>query len=214
MSGPFLEDRSGSIRCAIIREGNHKMTFERLRQLIGAKEDPPTLTNSLRTAVAAVVSLLVAHLFRLAEAYWAAIATLIVMQSSLGASLPISVQRFIGTILGAIAGGFVGTYFPGNVAVFGVTVLALGLLCAVLKVKRSAYRYAGITLVIIMLVSRTANEWMIAMHRFFEVSIGIAVGLVISAVWPERTSEPGAKVEEPMRANEIETSFSSRSSRA
>lgn len=165
--------------------------FERLRQLIGPKESPPTLTHSLRTALAAVVSLLVARLFRLPETYWAAIATLIVMQSSLGASLPISMQRFIGTILGAVAGGFVGTYFPGNVAAFGVTVLVLGLVCAVLRVERSAYRYAGITLTIIMLVSRAANEWVIAMHRFFEVSIGIAVGLVISAAWPERT--PGSR---------------------
>ena len=164
------------------------VAFERLRQLIGATESPPTLTHSLRTAFAAVASLLAAHLFRLPETHWAAISTLIVMQSSLGASLPVSVRRFAGTILGAIAGGFVGTYFPGNVAAFGVVVLALGLLCAALKVERSAYRYAGITLAIIMPVSRAANEWIVAMHRFFEVSIGIAVGLVISAVWPEPTT--------------------------
>ena len=166
------------------------MTFERLRERIGAQESPPTLIDSLRTTLAVVVSLLVAHLFRLSEAYWAAIATLIVMQSSLGASLPISVQRFVGTILGAIFGGFVGTYFPGNVAAFGVAVLALGLLCAALKVERGAYRYAGITLTVIMLIPRAENEWIIAMHRFFEVSLGIAVGLAVSAVWPEPTRGP------------------------
>lgn len=170
------------------------MIFERLRQLIRTQENPPTLTHSLRTALAAVVSLLVAHLFRLSEAYWAAIATLIVMQSSLGASLPVSVQRFVGTILGAIAGGFVGTYFPGNVAAFGVAVLALGLLCAALKVERGAYRYAGITLTVIMLIPRDTNEWVVAMHRFFEVSLGIAVGLAVSAAWPERTGGSEAKI--------------------
>jgi len=26
----------------------------------------------------------------------------------------------------------------------------------------------------------------VALHRFFEVSVGIAVGLAISALWPER----------------------------
>lgn len=170
------------------------MLFERLRQLIRAQEAPPTLTNSLRTTLAVVVSLLVAHLFRMSEAYWAAIATLIVMQSSLGASLPISVQRFVGTILGAIFGGFVGAYFPGNLAAFGVAVLALGLLCAALKVERGAYRYAGITLTVIMLIPRANNQWVIAIHRFFEVSLGIAVGLAVSAVWPERTSGPAEKI--------------------
>src|SRR5712675_1715499 len=111
----------------------HKVTFERLRQLIFAKENPPTLKHSLRTAVAVVVSLLVARLFPLPETYWAAISALIVMQSTLGEALPISAQRLIGTAIGAIFGGFVGMYFPGSVAAFGVAVFAIGLLCAALK---------------------------------------------------------------------------------
>ncbi len=170
------------------------MVFERLRQLIIAKENPSTLEHSLRTAVAAVVSLLVARLFRLPETYWAAISTLIVMQSNLGAALPISAQRFIGTAVGAVFGGFVGTYFPANLAAFGVAVFAIGVVCAALKVERAAYRYAGITLAIVMLVPRAGNEWVIAMHRFFEVSIGIVVGLGLSAAWPERTSGAAEKI--------------------
>lgn len=169
--------------------------FEKLRQFIGNQENSPTLKNSLRTAVAAAVSVVVARLFRLPESYWAAIATLIVMQSTLGAALPVSVQRIVGTIMGALAGGFAGTYFPGNVAAFGVTVLALGLLCAALKVHDAAYRYASITLTIIVLVPRADNKWIVAMHRFSEVSIGIAVALVISAVWPEQVSAPVTKVD-------------------
>ncbi len=176
--------------------------FERLRQIIIAKEDPPTLTLSARAAVAAVVSLLVARLFPLPETYWAAISTLIVMQSNLGAALPISAQRFIGTAVGAIFGGFVGMYFPGNVAAFGVAVFAIGLVCAALKVERGAYRHAGFTLAIVMLVPRAGNEWVVAMHRFFEVSIGIAVGLTLSALWPEQTTAPAQKTDDSISAEE------------
>lgn len=176
------------------------MVFERLRQLVIAKENPSTLKHSVRTAVAAVVSLLVARLFRLPETYWAAISTLIVMQSNLGAALPISAQRFIGTAVGAIFGGFVGTYCPANVAAFGVAVFAIGVVCAALKVERAAYRYASITLAIVILVPRVANEWVVAMHRFFEVSIGIVVGLALSAVWPEQTSSPATKIDDSMPA--------------
>lgn len=174
------------------------MIFERLRQIIIAKEDPPTLINSARTAVAAVVSLLVARLFPLPETYWAPISTVIVMQSNLGAALPISAQRFIGTALGAIFGGFVAMYFPGNVAAFGVAVFAIGLVCAALKVERGAYRHAGFTLAIVMLVPRAGNQWVIAMHRFFEVSIGVAVGLAVSAAWPERTRGQAEKTSDPI----------------
>jgi uncharacterized membrane protein YccC len=176
------------------------MVFERLRQLIIAKDNPSTLKHSLRTAFAAVVSLLVARLFGLPETYWAAISTLIVMQSNLGAALPISAQRFVGTAVGAIFGGFVGTYFSANVAAFGVAVFAIGVVCAALKVERAAYRYASITLAIVMLVPRAANEWVVAVHRFFEVSIGIVVGLGLSAAWPERTSGPAPRIDDPMSA--------------
>jgi len=176
------------------------MVFERFRQLVVSQENPSTLKHSLRTAVAAVVSLLVARLFRLPETYWAAISTLIVMQSNLGAALPVSAQRFIGTAVGACFGGFVGTYLPGNVAAFGVAVFAIGVVCAALKVERAAYRYATITLAVVMLVPRIANEWVVAMHRFFEVSIGIGVGLALSAVWPEQTSVPATKIDDPMPA--------------
>ena len=109
--------------------------------------------------MAAVASLLVAHVFRLPEAYWAAIATLVTLPSTLGASLPISAQRFAGTAVGAAVGAFVGTYVPGNVLFFGIAVFVIGLFCAALRVERSAYRYASITLAIVMLVPRSNSEW-------------------------------------------------------
>jgi uncharacterized membrane protein YccC len=174
----------------------HKVTFERLRQLIVAKENPPTLTNAARTAGAAIVSLLVARLFPLPETYWAAISTLIVMQTNLVEALPISSQRVVGTAIGAILGGIVGMYFPGNAAAFAVAVFAIGLLCAKLKLDRGAYRHAGFTLAIIMLVPRAGNVWVIAMHRFFEVSIGVVVGLGLTAAWPEPTSGPAKKIDD------------------
>ena len=119
---------------------------------------------------------------------------MIVMQSTLGAALPVSVQRFAGTAIGAAVGAAVGTYFGRSVWAFGAGVFVIGALCAVLRVERSAYRYASITLAIVMLVPRAASVWRIAVHRFFEVSLGIAVGLLLSAVWPER--QPGTPSEQ------------------
>jgi uncharacterized membrane protein YgaE (UPF0421/DUF939 family) len=132
------------------------------------------------------VAYLIARLIRLPEAYWATVAAMIVMQSTLGAALPVSAQRFAGTAIGALVGAAAGTYFGGNVWAFGAGVFAIGVLCAVLRVERSAYRYASITLAIVMLVPRSASPWVIAIHRFFEVSLGIAVALVVSGLWPER----------------------------
>jgi uncharacterized membrane protein YgaE (UPF0421/DUF939 family) len=150
------------------------------------------LEHPARTAVAAMVSLLVAGAFRLPEAYWAAITTIVVMQSTLGAALEISAQRFVGTALGAATGALLAMYFPPSASVFGASVFALGLVCATLNLDRAAYRFAGITLAIILLVGHDRSVWFAAIHRFVDVSIGIAVGLVVTALWPERHPSPAA----------------------
>jgi uncharacterized membrane protein YccC len=82
----------------------------------------PSVIHSIRTAIAATISLAVARLFGLPEAYWAAIATLMVMQSTLGATLLISVERIAATALGALAGALLASYFTGNLAVFAAAV--------------------------------------------------------------------------------------------
>jgi len=107
---------------------------------------PSSVGQAGRTAIAAVVSLLVARFFDLPEAYWSAITTVIVMQSTLGAALPISVRRFIGTAVGAVVGALVDVYFPGSALALGIAVFATGVICALLRVERGTFRYASITL--------------------------------------------------------------------
>jgi len=159
---------------------------ERILKWLRGKNNPSTMMEAARTAVAATLSLLAARLLRLPEAYWSAITTLVVMQSTWGAELPVSAQRFAGLALGAGVGGLVATYYPGNALAFGVAVFTMGILCTAVRVDRAAFRYAGTTLAIVMLIPRTASPWTIAAHRFIEVSIGIAMALAISAVWPEQ----------------------------
>ena len=152
-------------------------------------ENLPSVIHSIRTAIAATISLAVARLFGLPEAYWAAIATLVVMQSTLGATLLISVERIAATALGALAGALLANYFAGNLLAFAVAVFALGLLCAGFRMEKTAYRYASVTLAIIVLIPRSNAAWIIALHRFFEVSVGIVVALAFAALWTERQPE-------------------------
>jgi len=151
----------------------------------------PSVIHSIRTAIAATLSLAVARLFGLQEAYWAAIATLVVMQSTLRATLLLSIERIAATALGALAGALLASYFTGNLLVFAVAVFVLGLLCSAFRMEKTAYRYAGVTLAIIVLIPRSHAAWVIALHRFFEVSVGILVALAIVAVWPEHQLTSG-----------------------
>jgi uncharacterized membrane protein YgaE (UPF0421/DUF939 family) len=154
------------------------------RNWIVAEKNPLSATHAARTAVAALVSLLLARSLGLPEFYWAGITTLVVVQSTLGASLPISLQQFAGTAVGAAIGGWADAYFPGNIFVFAACVLGIGIAFAPLRVELAAYRNASITLAIVMLV-RAHSGWTLAIHRFLDVSLGIAVGVAVSALWPE-----------------------------
>jgi len=154
-----------------------------------------TLRHSARTAVAAMAAIVVARLFALPETYWAALTTLIVMQSELGDTLGISVRQLVGTVLGVAVGTLLAEYFGSNLLAFGGGLFLLGVLCPLVArthqrlpeyLDKTAYRYASVALIIVMLVVRYNSAWVVALHRFIEVSIGITVGLVLTLLWPER----------------------------
>jgi len=117
----------------------------------------------------------------------------VITQSSLCTAFNVSWQRFVGTALGALVGAIVASQLRPHVLVFATCVFILGLLCAVAHSDRSAYRFGGVTLAIVLLVPRTGSEWRIAFHRFAEVTVGIRVALILEWVWPEREETPYGK---------------------
>src|SRR5437667_1019022 len=159
-------------------------------------ENVPSIAHSVRTALAATASVIVARLMQMPEAYWAAIATLVVMQSSLGATLTLSIKRIIATALGASVGALEAYYFGANLIAFLVAIVLIGLLSYGFRLEKTAYRYAGVTLAIIVLIPRSNPAWIIALHRFSEVSVGIIVALAVVAFWPERSAIPAKKADE------------------
>ncbi len=156
-----------------------------------AAEERTSIVHIARTTMAALASQLIAQALHMPEPYWATVTTIVIMQSSLGAAWKVSWKRLEGTVLGALVGGFLASHFGGNLIAFGAAMVASGLVCLVSGLDRTSYRFAGITLTIIMLVTRTQSAWTIAAHRFVEVALGIAVGLILAALWPERWRESG-----------------------
>ena len=152
------------------------------------KENLPSIGHSIRTAIAATVAVIAARLVQMPEAYWAAIATLVVMQSTLGATLTLSVERIVATAVGASVGAVESNYFGANLIAFMVAIVLIGLLSYGFRLERTAYRYASVTLTIIVLIPRSNPAWIVSLHRFIEVSVGIIVALIVVAVWPERSA--------------------------
>lgn len=131
--------------------------------------------------MAAVVSMLLARALKLPEFYWAPISTIVILLSTVN-PLTLAWQRFVGTALGAAMGALIASFFRPNWMVYGAGIFVCGILSAVLRLD-GAYRFAGITLSIVLLIAHAAPPWRIALHRFVEVSLGIAVALVTTLVW-------------------------------
>jgi uncharacterized membrane protein YgaE (UPF0421/DUF939 family) len=102
-----------------------------------------------------------------------------------GDAIDASIERIVATAFGAFAGALEANFFKANLIAFAVAVFLLGLLSIPFRLEKTAYRYASITLAIIVLIPRTAPPWAVALHRFIEVSVGILVALAIVAFWPE-----------------------------
>jgi uncharacterized membrane protein YgaE (UPF0421/DUF939 family) len=143
-----------------------------------------TILDSVRTTCAAVAALLIARLLKLPEFYWAPISTIVIIQSTIP-PLTLGWQRFVGTALGAVLGAALATFFSASAWVYAVGILACGLLAWLLHIG-GAYRFAAITLSIVLLIPHARAPWIVGWHRFLEVSLGIAVALAVTVIWPSR----------------------------
>lgn len=140
-----------------------------------------TLMESLRAAVATVISMLVARELHLSEFFWAPVSTIVVILSPKD-RLTVAWQRFVGTAVGVVLGALIATYFSFNWMIYGAGIFVCGIVSAVLRLG-TAYRFAAIAMSIVVLIAHRISPWIVAAHRFAEVSLGIAVALAISALW-------------------------------
>ncbi|MBY0558711.1 FUSC family protein [Hyphomicrobium sp.] len=102
---------------------------------------PDVWKAGLRTAVAGGLAYGVADFFALPQGFWAVVTAIVIMgQPRVGASLRAGADRFIGTIVGALAGFLVAMMTPSTV--FGTAsglVVSIGVL-GILAARDSSFR--------------------------------------------------------------------------
>jgi uncharacterized membrane protein YccC len=144
--------------------------------------------HAIKTAIAAVLTILLYQLFNIPEGIWAAISAVIVMQANLGGSLSASRSRFLGTAIGASMGIACMSILGQSPWSVGIALVLAILLCSYFKLKES-YRLASATVLLVMLV-HGPNVWILGLYRFLNVILGIIVALIVSIfIWPSRARE-------------------------
>jgi uncharacterized membrane protein YgaE (UPF0421/DUF939 family) len=135
---------------------------------------------SLRTAVAATLSLMLAYFFELQHPIYALIAAVIVTDLSPSQTRQLGLRRTVATVVGAVCGAALSTLLPPDPWIIGLGVLAAMLLSKLLHADDGA-KVAGYICGIVLL-EHSAVPWSYAFYRFVETMLGIVVAGLISMV--------------------------------
>jgi uncharacterized membrane protein YgaE (UPF0421/DUF939 family) len=147
------------------------------------------LKHAAKTGLAAVLAYYLAHFIRLPESYWAAISAIIVMYSDVSRTINASGQRLVGTAIGVSIGGLFVALFGEKLWAFGIAVTITVFVCGLLGFADAA-RLAGVAVAIVMLIGHPVHPWIAPLHRFLEVSFGIVIAVLVSAlIWPTRVAQ-------------------------
>jgi uncharacterized membrane protein YccC len=136
----------------------------------------------LRITVAGLVAYVLCPLLGLPQTYPAVLTAVIVMQASVGASLKAVMDRFVGSLGGALwAVGVLLALQHFNRFSTGVVLVAALVPLAMLAAFKSEYRTAPTTAIILLLTpGSVAGPFASAIQRMLGIGLGSVVALVVS----------------------------------
>src|SRR5699024_9906006 len=129
--------------------------------------------------IAIFLVLLVSQILDINNPLFAAIATLITIQSSVSGSWEAGKNRILGTVLGAIIGIIFSTLAPNNPFVIGIGVIIIIHLCNLLDWKK-AIATSSIVFMAIMLNQKEGNRLNYGIFRTLDTFLGIIVGMIVN----------------------------------
>ena len=143
---------------------------------------------ALKTAIAAALAFVIAQALHWEYPFYAVIAAIIVMGSTAGSTLTLSVQRLIGTAIGAIGGGLVATLFGSNPLSLVGSVFLTIFLSSVWKFNEAAKLSGYISAIVIL--NYHHSPWLYAWGRALETLLGIGSALLVNQFFfPSRVDD-------------------------
>ncbi len=150
------------------------------------------LEHAFRMTAASLATYACAEALGLSQGFWAVITALIVTQNNVGGTIKAALQRFVGSLLGAVYGSAIVHFIPHSDG----STRAVALIVAVaplsfLAALSAGFRIAPITAIIVLLgsIGATLGPLGFAEERVLEVGLGCTIGLLVSVlVVPVRAS--------------------------
>ncbi len=141
------------------------------------------LIRVARIVIAAAISFGLAHWLALPQGYWAVLASVIVMQASVGGSLKATGEQLFGALAGGVCGVAAALLIPHTSIVLLAVALAAALApAALLSLLNPRFRVAPIAAIVVLLgsVSQAAGPLISAAERVAEIALGGGVAIMVS----------------------------------
>lgn len=135
--------------------------------------------RNIKTAIAVSLSVAISRFFNMEYPFYAAIAAIISMQTTIGESFKVGRNRMLGTILGAMVGVMFYFINPSNVIIMGIGIMVVIYMCNLLGWNKSI-SIAGIVFCVIMTNLDGRNPVFYALNRIVDTFIGIIIAVLVN----------------------------------
>jgi uncharacterized membrane protein YgaE (UPF0421/DUF939 family) len=137
--------------------------------------------RTIKTGISVFLCVLVAHVIKLEYPFYASIAAVITLQSSVTASFHAGKNRMLGTLLGAAIGFIFALLLPGNSILCGLGVIIVIYMLNILNWKNSV-SIGCIVFLVIMTNLNGRSPFIYSINRILDTFIGIIIALFVNYI--------------------------------
>lgn len=135
--------------------------------------------RTIKTALAVIITLFICELLDITNPFFATIAAIIAMETSISGSLLIARERMYGTIIGAAIALLFTLLFPVNYLSIGFGVLLVIYICDVFQ-WQNTIKISNIVFIAILLGFEEDGQVQYAVFRTLDTLLGLTVGTLIN----------------------------------
>lgn len=135
--------------------------------------------RNIKTAIAVSLSVAISRFFNMEYPFYAAIAAIISMQTTMGESFKVGRNRMLGTILGAMVGVIFYFINSSSIVTIGIGIMVVIYMCNLFGWKKSV-SIAGIVFCVIMTNLDGRDPIFYALNRILDTFIGITIAVLVN----------------------------------
>ena len=145
--------------------------------------------RTLKTGLAVIVTLLISDMLEISNPFFATIAAIFAMESSISATFTVARDRMYGTVLGAIVAFIFSMLIPVNALTIGMGISIVIYICNAFK-WQGTIKISTIVFLAILLGFEEGGQFEYALYRTMDTFIGLAISTLINYfVFPHDVGE-------------------------